>query len=208
MANLNTVAACRILEDEDASAFVLMAILLDRYGDEVFEEDPEALFKNIEEDFRCKLPEENENRINAAILSMATDLPYHKPNVFKAVALAFTEGDIGDIPDGEDEELDGSAAIWTVAELGLLNDDPPGDEAISLYSEAVQNLVGELIREQAADEEEIPDSVDTMEEALDTPYFIVRVEEEIKAIAAQLNELGAPATAIQEILDTFGVSME
>lgn len=191
--------AAKLLADDDTFAVVLMAILLPQYGDDLFEMDTAVLFKSIEEDFMCKLSEENENRINAAITCMTTDLFYTNLNVFKSVALAFNEGDIGGIPDGDDEELDAGEALWAMMEASLLTDedDAPRKE----YSKEIMAYVDSLIEELAEDEDEVDDEVDTVEEALKEPYFKSILSENCDGVVSQLVQVGMKKDEVQEIVD-------
>ena len=72
--------AAKLLESDDAYAFVLMTILLPVFGDDLFTEDSAVLFADIEDYFDCHLSEESENRINAAITAMTTDLFFTNVN--------------------------------------------------------------------------------------------------------------------------------
>lgn len=194
--NLNRSEAARLLEYDDTFATTLMVILLSEYGDEVFTEDPIVIFKNLEDDFRCKLSEETETRINAALMAMTTDLAYVSPHVFKAVALAFTDGDIGGIPDGEEEELDGSAALWTVVELGILNDD--GEDSFDKFSPSIQEMVYKLVKSTAADPEELPDDPEELFDA-SLPFHELRIREDIKELQTQLLAIGADEEAVASL---------
>ena len=119
-------AARKLLASDETFAFTLMTILLSTYGQDTFDENPVALFKNLEEDFNIKHPEESENRINAALTAMTTDLFFTQRASFKAITLALNEGDIGDIvEDGEGEYY--------------VSDEPHG------FSETANVLLGEDI---------------------------------------------------------------
>lgn len=191
--------AAKLLADDDTFATVIMAILLPQYGDALFEMDSALLFKTIEEDFMCKLSEESENRINAAITCMTTDLFYTNLHMFKSIALAFNEGDIGGIPDGEDEELDAGEALWAMMEASLLTDedDAPRKE----YSKEIMQYVDSLIGALADDEEDIDDEVDTVEEALQEPYFKSVLKENCDGVVSQLTQLGMKKDDVQEMFD-------
>lgn len=197
-----------LLADEDTHPVILIAILLEKYKDDLFrDEDTVALFKDAEEDFTCRIPEENETKINAALTCMRTDLFFTNENVFKATVLSFTEGDLGDLPHGGDEELDASAALWTMIEVGLLND-MNLEEVYEECSPSIRKYLDELVEAEAEDEEEVGEGVDTFGEALHEPYFQRYVQEQYKELTVQLIHLGAPADLIQSFIVENRVDLE
>lgn len=201
-------AASQLLSDDETFAFTLMTILLAAYGEEVFEENEMAvIFANLEEDFSCKLSEETENKINAAITVMTTDLFYTNPNVFTATTLAFTDGDIGDIPTGVMEEINVPAALWTIFEVSLLNDDD-AEDSTELFTPAVKQYVDSLIGNEAADIEQVDDETDTVEEAFQEPYYQQYVNAKIKELARQLKTLGCDPVQIQTLLEENQLTLD
>lgn len=198
--------AAKLLAGDDTFVTVLLAILLPQYNDDLFKKDTAVLFKEIEEDFMCKLSEENENKINAAITCMTTDLFYNNVNVFTSIALAFNEGDIGGIPDGDDEELDAGEALWAIFEANLICGGD-NDELRESFSAHVQHFIDHLIGSMAEDEEEIDDSVDTIEEAVRTPYFQEIIEENCKELAKQLISVGMNKDVVAEFLENNQISV-
>lgn len=204
----NKDAASKLLADTETFSFTLMTILLAAYGEEVFEEDETAvLFTNLEEDFRCTLSEETENKINAALTVMTTDLFYTNPNVFTATALAFTDGDIGDIPTGVMEEIDAPAALWTIFEVSLINGDEAEDTP-ELFTPAVKQYVDSLIASEAIDLDQVDSETDTTEEAFQEPYYQQYVNTKIKELARQLKVLGCPPIQIQTLLDENQLTLD
>ena len=183
--------AAKLLASDDAYAFVLMTILLPVFGDDLFTEDSAVLFADIEDYFDCHLSEESENRINAAITAMTTDLFFTNVNMFNAITLAFAEGDIGDIPEGVMETPDVGDMLWAVQEVSLLIGEPKESEEFqSLFSPSVMNYVGNMIASVAEDMDEIPDDVDELDEAFDEPYFDRVISENIAQMIKQLYAIG------------------
>ena len=183
--------AAKLLASDDAYAFVLMTILLPVFGDDLFTEDSAVLFADIEDYFDCHLSEESENRINAAITAMTTDLFFTNINMFNAITLAFAEGDIGDIPDGVLETPDVGDMLWAVQEVSLLLGDPKESEEFqSLFSPEVMSYVGNMIASVAEDDEEVSDDVDALDEAFDEPYFERVINENAAQMAKQLYMIG------------------
>lgn len=183
--------AAKLLASDDAYAFVLMTILLPVFGDDLFTEDSAVLFADIEDYFDCHLSEESENRINAAITAMTTDLFFTNVNMFNAITLAFAEGDIGDIPEGIMETPDVGDMLWAVQEVSLLVGEPKESEEFqSLFSPSVTNYVSDMIASVAEDLEEVPDDVDTLDEAFNEPYFERVINENSAQMAKQLYMIG------------------
>ena len=183
--------AAKLLASDDAYAFVLMTILLPVFGDDLFAEDSAVLFADIEDYFDCHLSEESENRINAAITAMTTDLFFTNVNMFNAITLAFAEGDIGDIPEGIMETPDVGDMLWAVQEVSLLIGEPKESEEFqSLFSPSVTNYVSDMIASVAEDLEEVPDDVDSIDEAFDEPYFDRVISENAAQMAKQLYMIG------------------
>jgi hypothetical protein len=183
--------AAKLLASDDAYAFVLMTILLPVFGDDLFTEDSAVLFADIEDYFDCHLSEESENRINAAITAMTTDLFFTNVNMFNAITLAFAEGDIGDIPEGVMETPDVGDMLWAVQEVSLLIGEPKESEEFqSLFSPSVTNYVSDMIASVAEDLEEVPDDVDSIDEAFDEPYFDRVISENTAQMAKQLYMIG------------------
>lgn len=183
--------AAKLLASDDAYAFVLMTILLPVFGDDLFTEDSAVLFADIEDYFDCHLSEESENRINAAITAMTTDLFFTNVNMFNAITLAFAEGDIGDIPEGIMETPDVGDMLWAVQEVSLLIGEPKESEEFqSKFSPSVMSYVGDMIASIAEDLDEIPDDVDELDEAFDEPYFERVISDNAAQMAKQLYMIG------------------
>lgn len=189
--------AAKLLASDDAYAFVLMTILLPVFGDDLFTEDSAVLFADIEDYFDCHLSEESENRINAAITTMTTDLFFTNVNMFNAITLAFAEGDIGDIPEGIMETPDVGDMLWAVQEVSLLIGEPKESEEFqSLFSPSVMSYVGDMIASVAEDLEEVPDDVDELDEAFDEPYFERVISENTAQMVKQLYMIGVDPTKL------------
>lgn len=201
-------AASQLLTSSDTFAFTLMTILLAEYDQEVFDENPVVLFNRIEEDFRTTLPEEAENRINAAITAMTTDLFYTQFSAFKAITLALNEGDLGELVDGEDnEDLNAAEILWAITEVGLLNGDN-FTETQEKLSESIAIGCNAIIDDEAEDEEEIADTTDTITEAIKEPYYQQYVTINLLELARQLAQLGVSAAIIEELLQTYNRSLK
>lgn len=199
--------AAKLLASDDAYAFVLMTILLPVFGDDLFTEDSSILFADIEDYFDCHLSEESENRINAAITAMTTDLFFTNVNMFNAITLAFAEGDIGDIPDGMMETPDVGDMLWAVQEVSLLIGEPKESEEFqAMFSPSVMSYVGDMIASVAEDLEEVPDDVDELDEAFNEPYFERVINENAAQMAKQLYMIGIDPSKLTSYLAGSGLS--
>lgn len=193
--------AAKILASDDAYAFVIMTILLPVFGDDLFTEDTAILYADIEDYFDCHLSEETENRMNAAITAMTTDLFFTNVNMFNAISLAFAEGDIGDIPNGVLEIPDVGDMLWAVQEVSLLLGIPKeSDEFQDMFSPGVMQYVGDQIAGIAEDLEEIPDDVDELDEAFNEPYFDRVIDENMAQLAQQLYRIGVSPDKLTQYL--------
>lgn len=202
--------AAKMLASDTTFAFTLMTILLAYYDQEVFdEEEPEALFSRIEDDFNIRLSEEVENRINAALLVMTSDLAYTQVAAFKSVALALADGNIGSIPQGGDEELNAAEILWAITEIGLLNGES-FDEVSEELSESVKIFCNNTVADEAEDMEytEEGDELDTLEEAIQETYYQKFVTANLLALAKQLLQLEVSPSVVSELLAFYNRSME
>lgn len=207
---LNERTARELLESDETFAFTLMTILLSKYGEETFTEKPPALFQRLEDDFGIKLPEESENRINAALTVMMTDLFQTNFSVFKSVTLALNEGDIGDFAIdfyGEREELSTPEILWAITEYGLLTGLNFKDAEDSLSPELIDKL-NEIIDDEAEDTEDADNDTDTVSEAFTEPYYQKYVTVNLLELARQLLSLGVENSIVSDLLKEFNRSME
>lgn len=173
---LNREACAELIRDPETLTLPLMTILLSAYGENLFEVDSVELYTDIEEDFRASLTLEGENRIQAAILAMTTDLFYTDPLTTRSVSLAFYEGDLGDLVNGVLEEVELPEIIWTAYELGLLRED---DEE---FSPPVQAFIDDLVKGVA-------DEMD-METGEVLPHYVTVLEVQKRDLREQMGKLG------------------
>jgi len=173
---LRKEACAELIRDPETLTLPLMTILLSAYGEYLFEVDSVELYADIEEDFNASLTVEGENRIQAAILAMTTDLFYTDPLSTRSIALAFYEGDLGDLVNGVLEEVELPEIIWAAYELGLLRED---DED---FSPPVQAFIDELVKGVA-------DEMD-METGEILPHYARVLEVQKRELREQMGKLG------------------
>ena len=205
-AKFNRATASLLLENEDTSAFVLMTILMDAFPDEiVFESEPEVIFMEIKDKFGVDLPEDNRNKIHAALISMTTDLFYTNFDVFKSITLALNEGDIGDMVYGEDEEVNACEILWAIVEVALLNGTTFSDTE---FPEYMEKHINAIVEDEAEDKEELDDETDTIEEAFQETYYQRYVTIKLLDVAKDLLKLEVPADVVQELLQSHNRSLQ
>lgn len=185
-----------LLSDSSTYAFILLCIILSylpENQDDLAEVDVEELLIDLEEEFKCKIPEENENKINAAITALTTDLFYRSSSAMKAIALAFSDGDIGDIANGGDEDVEACEILWAALEVGLIND-TSFIESVAEFSPHVMQEVNEILDNESEDSE-----VDELDEMMRDPYYHKYISYHIMQLTSQLVKLGVESSIIKDI---------
>lgn len=185
-----------LLSDSSTYAFILLCIILaylPEGQDDLAEVDVEELLIDLEEEFKCKIPEENENKINAAITALTTDLFYRSSSAMKAIALSFSDGDIGDIANGGDEDVEACEILWAALEVGLIND-ISFIESVAEFSPHVMQEVNEILDNESEDSE-----VDELDEMMRDPYYHKYISYHIMQLTSQLVKLGVESSVIKDI---------
>ena len=205
----NKRVAGKLLSSPDVFAFTLITLALDLYGDDIFTIDPALLFKNMEEDLDGKLTEDNENKINAALTVMTSDAALRNPEVFTAVARAFSGEDIDDIVDSGEADVAAHTCLWAAIEIGLLNGDT-FDEVTDNMSEKVIETMNSSLDNYGTDDE--PDSTEDAEENVENavlePYYRKACTLNLFALVRQLLELGVSRHTVADMLQLYNHSME
>ncbi len=180
------VKACAgLLREEDTLALPLITILLSAYGEELFVMDSVELYVDIEEDFNARMTESGENRVQAALMAMTTDMFYTDPLSTRSIALALYEGEIGDLVNGVLEEVELPEVVWSAYEIGLLRDD---DEE---FSKEVQAWLDAMVQDTA---EEL--NVDGQEVL---PYYVQNLQVQIRLMLEQMAQLGLEDLELPDI---------
>lgn len=171
------LAACsELLESPSTTATVIHAIALAAYGDLLYSADPVELFALLEEDFKCQIPNEAENRLNAILLAVNTDAFYHDVEAFESIADALHSGDIGDAVDGLFEQLTLPELLWALYEVELNRDHP------QQFSASVGKLISEVSTREYSEN--------------GFQYADDHLEEMKVKLHTQLKKLGVPAETI------------
>lgn len=188
----------QLLVDKGTYAFVLLTIILaylPEGDDDLGEIDTEVLFTDLEEEFECNIPEENENKINAAITALTTDLFWKSPSVNKAISMAFQDGDIGNIINEDDEEIEGCYLIWALLEVGMFHDMSLSD-SVNACSNDVIDFINSVLDEEAEEKES---DVDEIDEVMRDPYYHRYISYNLLQLSSQLLQLGADPNVVAEL---------
>lgn len=175
---LKLSAAGDLLADPETHATVIHAILLAALEIDIYHEDVLELYARIEDKFSVRMPEENENKLNAILLAVSTNGFFEDPIMFASIASALFNGDIGDEVDGELNGLTLPEVAWAMFEVGLNRDDSPE------YEPQVTAAVATIASKEAHSH---PDAEQT------ASAYTARVIAEKKAeMVSQFGRLGVP----------------
>lgn len=201
-------AAAFLSGDKPAFATTLVGILLRAYGAEALSWDPLARRMQISDDFGVDLPRKEFEAIEALINAMTTDTAYRSVAVFHRTVGALNRlgvDDLDDMPDPDD-------VVWTVAELGSNDPEPPLVPHTQIpYSDDIARYVGVVLDQHGvygepkalswADRTNPPLATDASEDPLmfgaamessaqKAEELDVELENRFRALLTQLRELG------------------
>jgi hypothetical protein len=122
-----------LTDQNDTTATTLHFIILATFGQEVYGDldegiepmDPVELWARIEDEYGIDIPESAENKIQALMMGLESDLFYEEPEALVAVASALYTGDLGDLVEGVMETPTLTEMFWAAFELGLNRDSEP-----------------------------------------------------------------------------------
>lgn len=188
----------KLLADDSTYAFILLVIILSHVGDMDLAdiEDTEVLFKDLEEEFNCKIPEENENKINAVITALTTDLFWRNFSVTKSISLAFKDGDIGDMALYGDEEIEVCYILWAALEVGMIHN-MTLLESLNDFSPSIAEQINNLLDNEAEDRED--EEVNEIDEIMREPYYHRYISYNLLNLTAQLIDLGVDTTTVKDM---------
>lgn len=193
------VEDCReLLESPETHGSVVLSIMLAAYNREMLQllsefgggADTEAdivdIYLDVKEDFRVVMPEELENKLNAIMTALASDMFYQDEIVFRSVCLALYDGDLGDMVNSTLEDITVPEILWATYEVGLVRDDE------SEFSPRVQRVIDETIHEES-------ESNDDLENSDVVPYYVRFLGEMKQSMVDQYKKLGIPKETLFEI---------
>lgn len=199
----------KYLEDEATYASVLLAILLaylPEGEDDLTKVDLDEVLGDMQDDFGCKIADECANKIQAAVVALTTDYFWTDVNVMKGMSLTLDDGDIGDLLDNDDEEVDTCQILWAAMEVGLIND-MTFEQSLDEFTDKVSNVINKVIESEAQDLEEVEDDVDTIEEATRKPYYGKVVDGKLMMLVGQLINLAGNNEDLRKELESVGHEM-
>ena len=131
----------KVIEDPLAFGTSLVAILIDLFGTECFDWEPEAIRLGLKDDIHADPPDENRDKYLGLILAITTDRFYVTWDAYMHVCRALNghgaDFETMHVPDPED-------MAWGVAEV-LLNDPPSSDSPIVEFSAEVATYTGVVL---------------------------------------------------------------
>lgn len=183
-----------LFSDPETTATVLHMMVLAAYGEAIYAGDeymdgpidPVDLWLSIKEDFRAVVPEENENKLNAIMFAVSTDAFYEDPLAFYSICQSLYTGDLGDLVDGQMDDLTIPELLWGIYEVELNRDDKVE------FAPGIERLIDEVISEEAEDLSE-------MQESRIIPYYEQFVAEMRNDMFDQMRKLGVSEKILRKI---------
>jgi hypothetical protein len=187
--------AADALGDTETCATVLHMIILAAYGDEVYGSlehsieamDPVELWVRLEEDFSVRIPESNENKVNALMIGISTNAFYDDPLAFNSICNALYSGDLGDLVEGFIEDLTVPEMLWGIYEVELNRGDSQD------FVPSINQLIDEVIQSEAESNEDLE-----VEEVI--PYYEKFMGEMRDSMLIQMRTIGVGEEVIAKIL--------
>lgn len=184
-----------LLADTETTATVLHLIILSAYGDELYGDeengiaamDPIELWLRVKEDFSVTVPESNENKINALMVSLSTDAFFEDPLAFISICNALYSGDLGDLVEGFMEDLTVPEMLWGIYEVELNRGQS------ETFSNSINRLIDETISAEAESNEEL-------EESEVVPYYERFISDMRDDMLIQMRLLGVSEEIVAKIL--------
>ena len=129
-----------LLENESTFGTLMLVALLDEFGTEMFEWEPETIRMEITDTYGCQLPSINEHKIWSLITSQTTNQFFRSVEIFRATcsALCNDEPDFGVWSPNTPEEL-----AWGVTEVLLSS---PVESAEDEFSNEIERYTGLVLK--------------------------------------------------------------
>jgi hypothetical protein len=186
-------AATNLLMSSETSGIALFIICLKTVGsDELFTVDedtgytdtmdPVELFADLQDAFNVSIPVENENRINAILTAISTDLYFSDSIAFTSISISVNSGDLGELVNGIMEAPTIEEILTTKMEIELIVEDVD-------FSPSVQKIITEAVKDLAEDDDPA------------TPEYTLNevVEEHRAKIYSELNSLGIDEKVLEYV---------
>lgn len=197
---LHRPAIIKALGDPSTSGVILYTIALWTFGSRVLGDeeegveqmDPAEMWDEFYKTYGVWVPNEGENKLNAIITGLTDGRFWRDFEVFVSVAMALSDGDLGDLLSSTLNALDVGEMMWAMVEMELAWDaEPTPDFALD-----IQEYIERALRREQEDQAENVNSVellymdllDNMVE-LGVPASILRVWDEEYAAVMEAIEL-------------------
>jgi len=131
-----------MLEDEEAFATVIMAIVLSNYGAEALSWLPQTLLAELKDDFGAELPPANVSRLVAGQILLTSDDFYKRPPSFVNICNLLA----GSEPSELFDKADAVECAWGITEALLLA--PPEDDDESPFHPEILRYLSEVVKEE------------------------------------------------------------
>lgn len=195
MQKLNDRGIQNALSSKLTYASVLITIALYSFADETFEMDPAELFNELEKKYKVKIPEENENKINAALILLTTDLPFTDADVFNMVVNSFSDGDLG-IDSYGIEEPSMLEILWMLYESSVIL-----NETDLECSEEVNEFINDIISKSQLniDVEDLLDVDGSDQIFKDGSYYDSFIKLKKELLKIQFQDIGVDAKILEKL---------
>lgn len=132
-----------ILTNSDTYATTLLVWAIECYGTECLKWSPSTIKLELEQQFGCRLPKDNFDKLVAAVIIVTSDMFFK--NVSRFIPLAnVLAGD--DFDPDEFEKADVVECAWAVTESLLLN--PPDEDDPEPFSDEVRHYIGQVLHDE------------------------------------------------------------
>lgn len=127
--------------------------------------DPSTVFSVLADKYGVELHSAVVNRLQAVLLLRATEVFEADPDAFCAVALAFADGQVGDMFTGIAEPITAVEALWAVIEGSIV--DPHMRQMQRPVADFIDDLLGEPTEEADEDDTDLADMFELLKTQLD-----------------------------------------
>lgn len=124
-----------MLSDKESIGTTLLIGLMDRFGTEMLNWAPETLTKEVHSEFGVMIPAVNQDKLNALVTCLTTDMFYSNLDVFLQTcrSLSGTEAEFETFDPADSHEM-----AWGITEISLV--DPP--EKTDRFNDEIRSYIG------------------------------------------------------------------
>lgn len=181
VSDINPKAVVKLLADDATFGTIAHVIASIKYGPSIYDMDILELFAELEDDFKVRLSDHVQQKLQAIMLATSTDAFFEDPEAFRAVANTLVEGDPGFLIF---DNLTVPEILWAIYEVRLNH---PGTE----FSPAVKRLIDFEAKDEGLDFDDISEK--DVVPAVENVMLGLRGE-----FAEQLEMLGLSSTSLPD----------